>query len=187
MKRIYKVLIIWLTVEVIAGACTTDFEEINTNPNATENITNPGLLLPNIIRSGADNLWNSSWDRGAVLADQLAVQYASCFTNLFRSDAPGYFLWNYYSVNRDLSTAIKISEEMGYATFTDLFHTARQAGPLKVLTIPNMILRKKYTRAFLQILKRRVICWGPQLRWLMEIFFIAGVSGNGECSQTPFA
>ncbi len=121
MKRIYKVLIIWLTVEVIAGACTTDFEEINTNPNATENITNPGLLLPNIIRSGADNLWNSSWDRGAVLADQLAVQYASCFTNLFRSDAPGYFLWNYYSVNRDLSTAIKISEEMGYANYQGIY------------------------------------------------------------------
>ncbi len=121
MKKRYKFLIICLTFGILTGACTAEFEEINTNPNATENITNPGLLLPRIIRVGADNLWDCSWDRGAVFADQIGYQYASSFTNIFRSDAQGYYLWSYYSLYRDLSAAIKISEEMGYANYQGIY------------------------------------------------------------------
>lgn len=125
MKKIFKFLIIYLIASFIMIACTEDFEEINTNPNATENITNPGLLMPNIIRKSVDNLWNSSWDRGSVLADQMASQYASCFTNLFRGDAFNYYLWNYYSIFKDLFTGIQISEEMGYANYQGIYLTIK--------------------------------------------------------------
>jgi hypothetical protein len=121
MKNRVKLLIICLFFSFIVGSCTTDFESINTNPNETDNITNPGLLLPNIIRSCADELWSASFTRGTVFADQLSDDFASCFTNISRSDATGYYLWNFYSIYRDLSNAITISEEQGYDNYKGIF------------------------------------------------------------------
>ena len=121
MKNRVKILIICLFSSFIIGSCTADFEEINTNPNETDNITNPGLLLPNIIRSYSDNLWIASLSRGSVFSDQLSDQFASCYTNLSRSDATGYYLWDFYSIYRNLSNAISISEHQGYDNYKGIF------------------------------------------------------------------
>jgi hypothetical protein len=121
MKNKFKLLTICLLTSFVIVSCTKDFEDINTNPNETDNITNPGLLLPNIIRSNADALWSASFSRGTVFADQLSDEFGSCFTNLSRSDAKGYYLWDYYSTYRDLSNAITISEEQGYANYKGIF------------------------------------------------------------------
>ena len=106
---------------MIICSCTADFENINTNPNETDNIKNPGLLLPDIIHSCANTMWVSSFTRGSVFADQLSDDFASCFTNISRSDANGYYLWSFYSTYRNLSNALAISEEQGYANYKGVF------------------------------------------------------------------
>ncbi len=121
MKNRVKLLIICLFSGFIICSCTSGFEDINTNPNETDNITNPGLLLPNIIHSCANDLWSASFTRGSVFADQLSDDFASCFTNISRSDASGYYLWDFYSIYRNLSNAITISDEQGYANYKGIF------------------------------------------------------------------
>ena len=54
MKNI-KYMIVGLALVMIAGACTKDFEEINTNPNGPSEVT-PALLLPAAIELGMDRL-----------------------------------------------------------------------------------------------------------------------------------
>ncbi|EON76100.1 hypothetical protein ADIS_3228 [Lunatimonas lonarensis] len=48
-----------LVFGLIAGACTGEFEETNTNPNEPE-VVSPSLLLPNAIQVSADRYWGHS-------------------------------------------------------------------------------------------------------------------------------
>ena len=73
MKYIYKFLMIGLGISFLTFSCTEDFEEINTNPNAPDRVTDPGLLLPTIIWDLADSNWNNGFDKGAVV-DQHVYQ-----------------------------------------------------------------------------------------------------------------
>lgn len=54
MKNI-KYLIVGLALVMMAGACTKDFEEINTNPNGPSEVT-PALLLPAAIEWTMDEI-----------------------------------------------------------------------------------------------------------------------------------
>lgn len=110
MKQTYYIFCLLL---LLLGGCTKDFDEINTNPNSPDKISNPGLLLPNIIRSAANNNLSNAFDRGSIAGDQLASSYASNFSNWTRADARGYFCWNYYDYIRDLNEIIRVSEEQG--------------------------------------------------------------------------
>ncbi|WP_069659000.1 SusD/RagB family nutrient-binding outer membrane lipoprotein [Arcticibacter eurypsychrophilus] len=107
MKRKHIIL---CTLIILLSACTKNFEQINTNPNSPDQITNPGLLLTNIIRSVANNNLSNSFDRGSVAADQLASPYASNFINWTRNDANSYFCWNYYNYIRDLNEIITVAD-----------------------------------------------------------------------------
>ena len=91
-------------------SCTKDFEEINTNPNAAQTLTTPGLLLPNIIRTTANRNWDNSFDRFAVAADQVANQFVSTFNDWTRSDTD-YFFWSNYDQIKDLNKIIATAEE----------------------------------------------------------------------------
>lgn len=102
---------------LLAVSCTKDFEEINTNPNSPDKVTNVGLLLPNVIRSAVNNHFDNSYSRGSIAANLLASDYASNFSNWARSDAGGYFFWNYYDYIRDLNEVISISETNGQANY----------------------------------------------------------------------
>lgn len=108
-----KFNIIFLAAALLTTSCTKDFEEINTNPNSPDKLTNVGLLLPNVIRSSVNSSFYNSYARGDVAANLLASDYASNFSNWARSDASSYFLWNYYDYIRDLNEIIRISEEQG--------------------------------------------------------------------------
>lgn len=114
MKKLSFIPILLLLI--IAG-CTQDFEEINTNPNSPDKVTNVGLLLPNAIRGAINRNYESSYDRGAIAANLLASDYASNFSNWARTDASGYFLWSYYDYIRDLNEVIKLSEEQNLKNY----------------------------------------------------------------------
>jgi hypothetical protein len=106
-----KISIIPILLLLLCFGCTNDFDQINTNPNSPDKVTNVGLLLPNTIRGAVSKNYESSYDRGAIAANLLASDFASNFSNWSRNDANGYFLWNYYGYIRDLNEVISLSEE----------------------------------------------------------------------------
>lgn len=108
-----KITIIPILCVLLLAGCTKGFEELNTNPNNPDKITNVGLLLPNVIRSSVSSSFYNSYARGSVAANLVASDYASNFSNWARSDASGYFLWNYYDYIRDLNEVIALSDEQG--------------------------------------------------------------------------
>jgi hypothetical protein len=108
-----KIQIIFLFLVLIIAGCKKDFEEINTNPNNPDKVTNIGLLLPNVIRSSVSSQFYNSYARGSVAGNLVASDYASNFSNWARSDAAGYFLWNFYDYIRDLNDAINLADEQG--------------------------------------------------------------------------
>ncbi|CAG5002252.1 hypothetical protein DYBT9275_02851 [Dyadobacter sp. CECT 9275] len=114
MKKLSYILIfVLLTV----ASCTKDFEEINTNPNSPDKVSNAGLLLPNLIRGAVNNHLDNSYTRGSIAANLLASDYASNFSNWARSDAGSYFFWNYYDYIRDLNEVISIAETQGQKNY----------------------------------------------------------------------
>ncbi|WP_020529711.1 SusD/RagB family nutrient-binding outer membrane lipoprotein [Flexithrix dorotheae] len=97
-------------------ACTDEFDEINTNPNVPEQVNNPGLLLPAIIRGTMNDHFTGSWRRGAVVSDYLANQFVSAF-DWTPSDANEYFFWDFYGELRDVQNMIEISEENEFLNY----------------------------------------------------------------------
>jgi len=94
-KTINKSIILIVLFNLVAFSCTDNFEEINTNPNAPDNLSSPGLLLPTILRASMEDYFTGSWRRGNVVADYLANQFVSGF-DWSPSDASEYFLWGFY-------------------------------------------------------------------------------------------
>lgn len=116
MKNIFSNIIMGLSAMLLLFACTKDFEEINTNPNQADRLSNPGLLLPSIIRETANRSWDNSFDRFAVVSDQVANQFASTFLDWTRLDSDRFF-WSNYDKIKDLDKLIAISEEQGLANY----------------------------------------------------------------------
>jgi hypothetical protein len=116
MKHLYKKFIFGLCAMVFVASCTKDFVEINTNTDATANLPDPGLLLPNIIRTTANRSWDNSFDRFAVVADQIANQFASASGNWTRSDADRFFWINYDQI-KELDKLILAAENKDYNNY----------------------------------------------------------------------
>ncbi len=117
MKRIInKIVLILLVFQLTATSCTDGFEEINTNPNQPETVTNPGLLLPGIIKGSMSDYYTGSWRRGNVVADYLTNQFVSAF-DWAPADATEYFLWSFYDRMRDLNGVLEIAEARDQKNF----------------------------------------------------------------------
>ncbi|MCG8307942.1 MAG: SusD/RagB family nutrient-binding outer membrane lipoprotein [Cytophagales bacterium] len=111
MKKIFRKSIASVfSLIFVFSSCTDDFDEINTNPNAPDQLTSPGLLLPTIIRESMDDYYTGSWRRGNVVADYLANQFVSAF-DWTPSDASDYFLWGFYGHMRNVNTMYEIAGE----------------------------------------------------------------------------
>lgn len=116
MRKIYKFLLIGLSAVLITVSCTKDFEEINTNPNDPDRLTDPSLLLAKIIEDLSNDNWENSFDRGAIVADQITNYFVGSFNDWTRSDANRFF-WGDFGTLRDLDYIIQISEEQGLANY----------------------------------------------------------------------
>ena len=107
-----KLIILIVLFNLVTFSCTNNFEEINTNPNAPENLTNPGLLLPTILRGSMEDYFTGSWRRGNIVADYQANQFVSAF-DWSAGDANEYFLWDFYGHMRNVSAMYDIGEKQG--------------------------------------------------------------------------
>lgn len=108
MKNIITQLV---ALVMLLSSCTQQFEEINTNPNVPDQLTNPGFLFPNVMRSSINAYYTTSFNRGSITGDLLFNDFASNFANWTRADAPGYFLWGYYDQIRELNEVIQVAEQ----------------------------------------------------------------------------
>ena len=109
MKANYiKLILALIAFNLSITSCTDDFDKINKNPNQPESVTNPGLLLPGIIRSSMSDSFNGSWNRGNIVADYTTDQFVSQF-DWAPADAEGYFLWSYYDRLRDVMNMYNIA------------------------------------------------------------------------------
>ncbi|MBX2840295.1 MAG: SusD/RagB family nutrient-binding outer membrane lipoprotein [Flammeovirgaceae bacterium] len=111
MKKI--LLISWIIV--FFGACTSEFEEINTNPNIPINVT-PDLLLSQVIYVGANEIALASWNRGNIVAQHTAKINFTDFDRYLWGSESG--LWNaYYGNLRDIKNLEVISTELGNKSY----------------------------------------------------------------------
>ncbi|MDN5210437.1 SusD/RagB family nutrient-binding outer membrane lipoprotein [Fulvivirgaceae bacterium BMA12] len=117
MKKIFnKSILLVVILNLMAIGCTEDFEEINTNPNQPDQLSNPGLLLPEIVRASMDDYYTGSWRRGNVVADYLANQFVSAF-DWTPADASEYFLWGFYGHMRNVNTLYELAVAQGHENY----------------------------------------------------------------------
>lgn len=67
----HKTALLFLTLLLLFNSCSEDFETINTNPNAPEEV-NPQFLLSNILWNSANNNAVDAWNAGNFLAQLTA-------------------------------------------------------------------------------------------------------------------
>ncbi len=104
-----------LLLAVVVVSCTTDFEEINTNPNAPTVVT-PNLLLPNLIRAQSNMYLDYGWSYGNIVIQHTAKRQ---FVNEDR------YLWGdvsapwdvSYSTLRDVRNMINSSQSLGLKNY----------------------------------------------------------------------
>src|SRR3954462_4872457 len=71
MKKMYRIIILSSTLFFIT-ACDKNFELINTNPNAITQISDPGLLLTNILRNTTTA---GDWNAESTIVQQFVLPY----------------------------------------------------------------------------------------------------------------
>ncbi|SEW32444.1 SusD/RagB family nutrient-binding outer membrane lipoprotein [Chitinophaga arvensicola] len=103
---------------LLVTGCTKDFDEINTNPNSSQQVDQPQLLLPAILKNSVRNYFYSSTTRGNIVGDYYANQYVSGFDNAWApSEVQGYFLWDNFSQLRDVENLLVLSRKKQLQNF----------------------------------------------------------------------
>lgn len=89
-------------------ACTSDFEEMNTNPNNPDHIDQTELLLPSIMNTTARQYFDTSANRANILGDYQEDTFVSMFASAFDpTDTERYF----FTALRDVQNVINQAEE----------------------------------------------------------------------------
>lgn len=111
MQSLYKSLFIFLAM-VALSACTSDFDEINSNPNAPE-VVSGDLLLPSIIIDPArEYLERDAWELGNTAMQIGAVNNFTTFDQMGWGGNDG--VWNvFYRAMRDAKNLMTIADETG--------------------------------------------------------------------------
>jgi hypothetical protein len=109
MKKIKQYIVILAAALIFLPACTDDFVEKNTDPNAITDIT-PDLLLPGIIRTSVTEMVNQSWSIGNIVIQHTAkIQFVSEDRYTW-GDRDG--LWNnMYDNLRNVQLLIELSDQ----------------------------------------------------------------------------
>jgi hypothetical protein len=77
---------------VLLSACTTDFEEINTNPNNSDELIQLELLLPSILKESCTRYFENTLSRSIVVCDYHEDPFTSMFGSAFdATDTERYY------------------------------------------------------------------------------------------------
>lgn len=97
-------MLLWLQ------SCTKDFEEVNTNPNYSEQAS-PELLLPGVLRQMAYNWGNMGWEEGFTVAQYGArLQFTS--GDRYNWSPSGNPYNDAYDALRDVENILRSSKEI---------------------------------------------------------------------------
>jgi hypothetical protein len=109
MKKIKQYIVMLAAAFIFLPACTDDFVEKNTDPNAITDVT-PDLLLPGIIRKAVNEMVNQSWGIGNIVIQHTAkIQFVSEDRYTW-GDRDG--LWNsMYDNLRNVQLLIELSDQ----------------------------------------------------------------------------
>ncbi len=108
MKTIIKKVSLVLLAIWILNACTSEFEEINTNPNAPTSV-NSSLILPKVVRNMVNTVMNESWGIGNIVIQHTAKNQFVNEDRYLWGEING--IWNTtYDNVRDLNIIIAQSE-----------------------------------------------------------------------------
>lgn len=105
------------------AACTSDFEEINSNPNSPETVPS-SLVLPTVLRTTVNQHAGQAWGIGNVVMQYTAkIQ----FTNEDRYNwGPfGNPYGSFFNAQRDIANIIKISEPLGQNNYVGIAKVVR--------------------------------------------------------------
>jgi len=109
MKKSFITYIFLFTCLLVIVGCAAEFEEINTNPNQTEEVL-PQLLMPNIIRTVVSEQVGNAWSPGNLVV-QYSAQIRDPGTDRY---VWGSFsgLWNtMYNILRDVNNLEQLGQE----------------------------------------------------------------------------
>lgn len=94
---------------ILLQACTSDFEDINTNPNQPEAVTS-NLLLTNVLIESVREMDELAWERGNVIAQQVAkIQFTGRDRYDWGPEDSPWFL--FYNLLRDVNNIVNNEEE----------------------------------------------------------------------------
>ena len=111
MKSILFKSILFVSLLFLVPACTSEFDEINTNPNAPVNVP-PSLLLPRVQASMMGTVMGESWGIGNIVIQQTAKNQFVNEDRYLWGEISG--IWNaVYGNNRDLKIIIDQSTVTG--------------------------------------------------------------------------
>lgn len=89
MKLSIKTLILAFLAVLVVGACTDDFEELNTNPNKPTDVS-PQYLLPHALQTAIDNYWGNK-SRNQRLNFDHAMSWAGYLTrNIYENEGDNF-------------------------------------------------------------------------------------------------
>ncbi len=94
---------------LIAGSCTDDFEEINTNPNRPEAVS-ADLLLGKVLTTAANEAALEGWNSGNVVAQHTAKINFTDYDRYFWDDNSGYW-GDLYGNLRDIENMLAIARD----------------------------------------------------------------------------
>jgi hypothetical protein len=110
--KTYILIGAFLTGLLFVTGCTKDFEETNRNPNSPQQVDQPQLLLPAILKNSVRSYFYSAMTRGNIVGDYYANQYVSGFDNAWApSEVQGYFLWDNFDRLRDVENLLVLSRK----------------------------------------------------------------------------
>lgn len=114
MKKLHKIFSL-IAVLLLTQACTDEFGEINSNPNAPEQVIGD-LLLPSIIIDPANNMANFGWGGGNVVTQLTAVNNFVDFDRYNWGTESG--TWNlFYQRLRDTENLLEVARQNGNESY----------------------------------------------------------------------
>ena len=113
-----KIVLIIACIALTISGCTSEFKDMNVNPNAPVDVT-PGLLLPNIIRTPINNMMDHAWSYGNIVIQHTAKRQFVNEDRYLWGDVSGP--WNSgYSTLRDVKNMINAAEAAGQSNYVGI-------------------------------------------------------------------
>ncbi len=113
-----KIVLIIACIALTVSGCTSEFKDMNVNPNAPVDVT-PGLLLPNIIRTPINNIMDNAWSYGNIVIQHTAKRQFVNEDRYLWGDVSGP--WNSgYSTLRDVRNMINAAEAAGQSNYVGI-------------------------------------------------------------------